>query len=994
MAQQLPNGFVDTGVTKDFTVSCTMKVRYLTGVSAGDFDPTAGGLNHLMSGQPDSFWVYADAATLGIVGGESLFHARIAGGIGRVADPFAKQKVVYLIAKWLPSPFYVELENVYPAALHDDSDVYDFEATITNFRLGVKIEEIDTPDYPDFWTNHRLKYQWFLDGDSTLSITCAGQSSGTLYWKGSFGSWLSTQDATQTPTAIGNSAGRITVHGHTTDGSAVQVEHRSITSDGAAMDTAEIHDWETYGYSAGSGGMDTQGPINASADAGMYAPWRFHYNLNVTAVDDHDLSARIADQYIVPTQTYTPDSSAKTPQADYLTTHHDDTYVVQITDHERRTKNFTGLAGFDLDNAWANSQSPAIRSDDRRCPINGAPARNNPAGSAGEPGTYTPIDVTLQNNLDVLLSTNVWSASGGELVRNLKSFWRSKLSASSPEYEVCKANWAPWSLAETEDRWFWGAYGHASIRITAPVGSDLSLNLVVTGVHLEVSDNHETVRSISHTEHAFSYSYPISVPNGATTTIPIDLAKLVGSRWCFPSRVDQVKLTGTGATSVTVVWLRLVTILNGYLKNDFGPPVQRQDYSAIWVDQDGASGTSFWGDQDTKPDETGQTTNDQYGGGIRYVELLRGTVTGIIQDSIYALSTFWGKLNFIEGYSVVFTQATEDTANKDSFGNIMGSNAQWSHPIVPHARLTPGAAYQPPCSPRIRNVAIVNGLEILLRVNWPIWGQITALLISGGGRAAGGTTATVYRVDTSAAVETDAADAEGFVVVTPIPADGTREYRLSLSSSDPLVALRPHDRVRLANRGTTSGRRPANFVDDDGRYYTACVDAGSIIVKAADFAQLPFVREATISGGGNDNDPDLYEDADERIVLLFARGSSPSIYEARSDDAGATWSTAAMAFTGGKYARGVLDPMSHLEVQVAYVGGVLRGRKREGGEASWSSEYNLLTDLGGTIATEDDTFDLYWADDLNGNLSLVVHISGETQISHWLSHDGVTFKRQ
>ena len=98
-------------------------------------------------------------------------------------------------------------------------------------------------------------------------------------------------------------------------------------------------------------------------------------------------------------------------------------------------------------------------------------------------------------------------------------------------------------------------------------------------------------------------------------------------------------LSGFVTGQYTLNSLKLVARENGYVKLGFGPPVQRGDYSALWVAQDGAAPHTNWGEQANKPDETGT-----YGGAVRHVNIVTGYPSGEILDSHRNLAEFWDDL--------------------------------------------------------------------------------------------------------------------------------------------------------------------------------------------------------------------------------------------------------------------------------------------------------------------------------------------------------------
>jgi hypothetical protein len=130
--------------------------------------------------------------------------------------------------------------------------------------------------------------------------------------------------------------------------------------------------------------------------------------------------------------------------------------------------------------------------------------------------------------------------------------------------------------------------------------------------------------------------------------------------------------------------------------------------------------------------------------------------------------------------------AAFDAANRDSFNTALSPElAQWVRPLAPYARLEPDEPFRPPCSLTCRRLAITNGQEYLFYGRHPVWGALEAVAVEGGARAAAGLSYVAIRIDTNEVAQTGAADAQGYVVVTPVPANAEREYRLEQGDRPP-----------------------------------------------------------------------------------------------------------------------------------------------------------------------------------------------------------------
>ncbi len=774
-------GVADRTRDKAVTVSCTVKLRNL---DHGDNGPPG----HVPG---DSDWDTKAVIALIEVPG---MQTRIEGHWGTASGPLYEREV-YLHADWLGSPDYVLLEDVADSSpVPTDSDLYSFTATISGLRLGVALSNIGAAEAPNLWTNRRATEGWYADGYTTLEITCAGESSGVLYLVGGLmggpPSWNAVQDDTLTPRYFGP-IGQIACQATTNNGSYVQVEYRSITSDGEVMDTGDINDTFAGCIAAGSGGFDVQS--GAGSGSGMYAPWRFRYDGRIskfgTTADDW---ARVSDQYIVPGQTYPADSSAKTPQADYITFPADnDLYTVQITSHERRNKNFGGTHSFDLDAAWMLSQDPILLSVDERIPIRVTPTLLDPA----DRNPYLPVEIGIDSALNVhrpdgntpssWVSSDVGkitvaegassvftvTATGAHVTRTLVEGWRASLGNNE--------NYRNLKHTAGDDIWAWLMYGF--LRLTINVPANGTLTLVVAWVDLEVDDNHETTRAVSYTEHPYTATYQVPVTTGANV-VDVDLFFPVSTTAtvpCFPTRVDSLTLSGFAVGTYTLSAISLIPKSSAWVKHCIGVPRLRAtgsdpigDASALQVTVDGSAGLQAVPDTAAKPEEVGSYLPVATGGNIRYWDPLIGTGSGIVMDFQRTLEDFIDAVNQIEGLTAIFTTATEEAVLEDFYGATIGpSDAEWLLPIVPYVRMAAGTSLEPDVMPIVREWVITNSQEYRIWVDWPLWGDADVLLAQDGARGPGGVAVEAFRTDTGATVATSTTDTSGYAVISPCPAN-------------------------------------------------------------------------------------------------------------------------------------------------------------------------------------------------------------------------------
>jgi len=216
----------------------------------------------------------------------------------------------------------------------------------------------------------------------------------------------------------------------------------------------------------------------------------------------------------------------------------------------------------------------------------------------------------------------------------------------------------------------------------------------------------------------------------------------------------------------------------GYVKCDFGPPVQRGDYDALVISQDGAQCLG------NIPDQMNKTEVGKSGGGIRYVNIIESTVLNPpVIDNQFDLKTFWEKLNDIEGFTVTWSQSAADAAVKDGEGNSMGAGmAQWTRPgsgHVPYDRFV-NNQYQPKCSPRAGTIKIPNGRSFTFYADWNYgYGALETLAATTEDeRAPEGTPVAALWVDGGVEVAAGLTDASGYAVVPGVPANGTETFQL------------------------------------------------------------------------------------------------------------------------------------------------------------------------------------------------------------------------
>jgi hypothetical protein len=680
------------------------------------------------------------------------------------------------------------------------------------FRLGVNIEPIDVSFHaPEFWTNYRIVYRWWADESTTRSSTFCGTTINYYAAPNPSPIWdyLGPHPG-MTPRSVGYVG---TIHfgeavvGGDGVGDVSVVSFSSINVDGWSVDTSEFP--VTWNLSRdGGGSTHNTGPGSTTADAS--SPYRFAYDIDITKFGDGTTGAHVVDNFEVPIQLHS-DHTQKMPQSASLACPISNSYIVPVTSWETHQKEMIFLDGtvrpirFDIDRGWALDQNPPLDTRDLQVPLWPNPARISPDSGGA---TYTGVDAELQSSLSIEFPSGPgeprsshWVINDGAygsvtegssstlfhvtdaravFTRTLLSHWRTWTTSPFPRgidaYEITKHNY----FSDADDIWGWESYGWLQVPHTGTVGGPA--NLKVDGVWLEVFDPHTTgadrATDYAQTEHPFSFGYDLPVSSGSSSPF-IDLLFPIsgGTNPLYPSRVDKLTLYNLPVGDTTVSDIKLVTRHDGYLKVDYGPPVQRLDYSCLHASQDGSFPWGNWGDERLKPDEIGN--HPPYGGALRYVDPLTGSGTDTILDAQYLLVDLIAHWNRMEGWIISHDGASFDTANRDSFGNAIGPEfACWLRPIAPHMMYAPGGSFHPPCGPIVREVIITNAFDFAIYTRWPIWGAREELVGIGGARAPVGTHMKAIRDDTGATVVTADTDASGYVTLSPLPANGVLSYHV------------------------------------------------------------------------------------------------------------------------------------------------------------------------------------------------------------------------
>ena len=182
-----------------------------------------------------------------------------------------------------------------------------------------------------------------------------------------------------------------------------------------------------------------------------------------------------------------------------------------------------------------------------------------------------------------------------------------------------------------------------------------------------------------------------------------------------------------------------------------------------------------------------------------------------------------------------------------------------------------------------------------------------------------------------------------------------------------------------------------NLEDKHGHYHMIGVGktSGNLKYKRYD-CSIPDIHfgggsAGIVHGSGTHNNPRMIIDHRDVIYAIWDNGTDT--YEAKSTDDGSTWSSATMAFTGGK--KPTIACSTHGDIfRAAIVSGVLVGTIQHSGDASASSVFNLVNSSGSNLTVENDTFNVEFATDAPGRMLLICTRLGESATSDWQCVDG------
>lgn len=951
MAEALPDGYVDTGITVTLSMSgdCAVMMARDPGntrkVSLGDWE-----LEGLVEVALDISCVEGPIGTR--VSGHYRAYARW--GYRNLQFPVPSDTVAEEIS------INCATIGTIPGVM---SEFQSLTQSVGPYRLGVRLTTISgyESEAPHFAVYDSLEYAWFVDENTTKTSTFAGETAPTLYALGT--GWALTQNVGMDPVEISPEGLGIsaTVNANNLTSSTIQAQFENLNVNGSA-DTTGL---ASGGVLFGLGGGSAEAYGTGGGGATLHAPYQLSYDIDLPLFGSETSSEASFSGAIVGAQV--------APYTAILTYSANSWQDGIPSSYEALT--------------LTESDADLFPANDLAIPLWAAPAREDP-GSIDQ--YYQPVTVALATSLDVhrpdAATPSSFVASGALAVTENATTTVFSVSGSGAyarrEFGATGTDlpeWRPWlgvgasghgdaafnpDLSHTTkhssgaDIFDWTSYRYLRVNISAPSAG--TLTLTVEGVYLDISDPHTTGSdrpdNFSVTETPYTAVYTFDVASGANE-IDLDLCFPVAGGPFYHGRVEAIKLSGFAVGSYTLSGINLVSLatrsvstLGGVasVKAGVGAPVQRGDYSALHASHNGANPTLNLGDTSNKPEEIGA-----HGGALRFVNILTGAESGIIQDSQLSLQTFWEQLNSLEGWTVTWSQAAHDAANEDSFGNALSAGiAEWSRPGL--LSLTAGGSLSPKCHPVVRRINVVPGYAFAIYTRHPVYGAVEAIATQGSGPAPAASSVTYGGV-------TATTDSHGFVSFPGVP---TGTALLSHSGT-----LTPRDRVRvLVSVPSTLGGVTNLAVPLVNWYLEAWIENG-VRFGFAPWVTPPFQFETQVTANDADGHPELYHRRG-RTVLLWQRGtSSPSVYRAYSDDWGRTWNPAEVAFVGGKYPRATVCPQTLTVLEFAYLGGAIVARRQTPGESTPGAVFYPS----GIGAIADEPFDVDWHGDGRRSLLLVVN---------------------
>jgi hypothetical protein len=371
--------------------------------------------------------------------------------------------------------------------------------------------------------------------------------------------------------------------------------------------------------------------------------------------------------------------------------------------------------------------------------------------------------------------------------RALVSRWREWNTPSDPLYQSADLYTATKRAAysngaATPDVWGWGLYATLSVDMTVPSDSDLAFTVEWAVIR---EDN-----SIVTIERTYS---PVTFLTGRSTK-QIDLLFPVEfGRPFYAERVDAIRITGLLAGNSTVHSMQLVAVEQAYLKvsDVTASPSLSGRFGGITIAQDGQMCIAHWGrdprstvtdvDQDGYLDHEKDHQNGVMGYGatvtsVQVTDNMGGAIGQLLAAGTNSLADVFTEANRMEGLTATYDDTAIAAAMTDGTNSIATRQAKWLTPVLPHVRVTAGAAQTLTARLVVTDVALASGRSTA-QMRFFQRQRLGAVLEMLGvdaseNRAAAGATITAKRFTGAGPTGSDATwatgttDASGFATVT------------------------------------------------------------------------------------------------------------------------------------------------------------------------------------------------------------------------------------
>ena len=903
MALALPDGYVDTGHSGSFTVGCSVKL-WLHG------PPVSARINEWEIQGSISFEEAPECSGVELFAWIPIVLISLAPDDSLISTALERS-----VTCWRGEEEDLNEDGILDAtpmpAAHWSGGVA-FEETTGPFRLGVREELIDEEaDLPHLWTNRRLHYAWFADRDTQITTSMGGHSVGPRYYNPSASpGWDTEYPEEFEPVLV--EPGELDFGGTLQGAGVPEIEFSGLPADCSDLSTSRMHGSGSTVSMQGSAGSENQSILPGHT---------IEYDLDLPGFGTGTSSG--------------------------VSVHSDRGYT--------RTVPYTGTE-FYRSVSWAadgyhHEAFDLVTEGTEVYPLADAPVQLWCAPPRLDPGaafeSYTPVTVAFADDLDVLRpdgeAPTAFASSdaekivvtdgdenvaitaaltGGSIIRTLGASgtdapeWRPKLGVGAsghadPAFHPDNAHTTKHSPGS--DIYDWSGFRYLRLSLNVLLGGDQHLTLRVRGVHLAIEDPHTTGSDrrddFSVTEIPYEYVYSGLTFAAGTSDVDVDL--------CFPDaggpqyhgRVDAIEISGWTPGSFLLTGLKLISKApkSVWLKHALGAPVSRGDYSSLHASHNGANFSLNLGDQANKPEEIGA-----HGGGLRYIDPLTGSGTGLTLDTVKSLQAYWGQLDAVEGWTVTWNAAAEAAALADDFGNAFLSTAEWARQR--HASFNAGAADQPAAHPVVRYILPARGRTFAWATRMWVGGAAEAILSTGA--------EPVPNTDQSFAGVSATSDAHGYI----------HWYAVDAGSAIPGHGgnLTPRDKPRILVTIEGDDEEPLGGVDlaetPEGWIIRAARQNGLVLVDRSRNAGISWDPAQTVMSTASEGEdeipgaaPTLAVDAGGRLWTWVhdAGGAAKGYYSADRVGSWSGWATHA----GKLFPRAVFQLRRML--LVAHVGSAL-----------------------------------------------------------------------